>query len=86
MGWGRGRGRGWRRGGFRREPPPPEYYGDEPYDEPYYGPPLRESDPKEEKRYLEGVVEHLEREMEAVKKRLKDLTGKEKGDKPGNKS
>jgi hypothetical protein len=79
FGRGRGWGRGWGRGGYgRAPPPPPDYYGDEPYDEQYYGPYAPEPDPKAEKEYLEGVVEHLEREMEAVKKRIGELSKGEK--------
>ena len=76
MGFGRGGGRGRF---FQDDPyppddyPPPRYYGDDPRAIPYYGPPVREPEPKEEKKYLEGVVEHLEKEMDAVRKRIGEV-------------
>ena len=75
-GFGRGGGRGWR----FREPYP--YYGPEPDYDPYYGPEpyvYPETDPDQEKKYLERVVESLESELKAVKNRLAELVkGKEK--------
>jgi hypothetical protein len=81
-GMGLGRGRGWGRGRlFQEDPyPPPGYPADDYYPDPYYGPP-REPEPEVEKKYLEGVIEHLEKEMVAVKKRIGELAKGEKEEK-----
>jgi hypothetical protein len=69
--WGRGFGRGWRRGNY-------------PYPGPLYGPapncgdPYKEPSPEEEKAYLEKVVESLENELTEAKKRIEELSQKEK--------
>ena len=86
-GWGRGFGRGrgfWGRGGYGYSYPDP-YYRPPPDYDPYYGPAPYiepEPDPEEEKKYLERVVDSLEKELKAVKDRLKELVkGKSKQDK-----
>lgn len=66
-GFGRGRGRGFGRGFGRRA-----HYDDAP-PESYYVPVYREPAPEDEKKYLEGYVKSLEEELEAVKKRMKEL-------------
>ena len=62
MGYGYGRGRG-----FRGEYYPDPVYYDEPYHEPT---------PEEEKNFLEKAMESLEQELKDVKDRLKKLTEK----------
>ena len=75
-GFGRGRGRGLGRGygrGFRAAYWPP--YEDEPIA--HMEPPVWSSpSPSDEKSYLEDVRKSLEQEMEAIKKRLEELSGK----------
>ena len=87
FGPGRGMGRGFGRGmcwgrGFRRrfwrEPYPDPYYRPEPIYHPYYGPEFKEPDPEEEKTYLKNLAEALEKEIKAIKDRLKELTTTEK--------
>jgi len=70
FGYGRGRGRGfWGRGrGFWRR----GYYP-EPYYRDIYPTPSRE-----EKTYLENMVEGLEAELKAVKERLQELSKEKK--------
>ncbi len=75
-GFGRGFGRGWQR--FEREPYPDPYYPPESVHYPYYGPEFNKPDPEEEKTYLENIIESLEKEMKAIKDRLKELTTTEK--------
>ena len=51
---------------------PDPYYDEGPYD-PYYEPPFREPEPEQEREYLEGVVKHLEKELDNVRERMKEL-------------
>ncbi len=67
-GWGRGRGFGYYDPDFY---PPPSYY---PESEPVH----REIPPNEEKAYLANLAKSLEKELEDIKNRLKELAEKKK--------
>jgi len=66
-GWGRGRGFGY----YDPYYPPPPYY---PESEQIY----QELPPEEEKTYLVNLAKSLEKELEEIKNRLKELTEKKK--------
>jgi len=77
-GRGFGRGRGYGRGygrGFGREYFEP--YGPEPYYPPVR-PVYREPAPDEEKVYLENLVKDMEKELEDVRSRIKELAKESK--------
>jgi hypothetical protein len=71
--WGRGRGRGGRRGCFYGAPPPP-------------CPPFYEVSPEDEIAYLENVKAYLERELNSIRRRLDELHNELAGEKPEDQS
>ena len=68
MGYGRGFGRGY---GYY------ETYGPEPYYPPVR-PVYREPAPDEEKAYLENLVKDMEKELEDIRSRIKELSKESK--------
>jgi hypothetical protein len=73
--WGGGRRGGWGGRGYRwywrYQPayaPPPAYSA------PYPAYPAPQMEPKDEIKYLEDVAENLRKELDAVKKRLEELS------------
>ena len=81
FGFGRGRGRGFGRGFWRWRR---DFWPVGNYPEPYYIPgPYPENIPSEytkddEKEYLENMVKGLEEELDAVKRRLQELSKEKK--------
>jgi hypothetical protein len=78
FGRGRGPGRGYGRGfdrGYGRGYSEP--YGSEPYYPPFR-PVYREPAPDEEKVYLENLVKDMEKELEGVRSRIKELSKESK--------
>lgn len=62
-GFWRGRGRGyWWRTGYPAAP------------QPVYGPAPYRMNPEDETKYLEGVAETMKKELEAIEKRIKELS------------
>ena len=76
----RGLGRGFGRGGGRGFGYYPSLY---PGEDPYYRPPVypeQSPEPGVEISHLERVADSLEKELKAVRKRLKELVKKEKNE------
>lgn len=80
--WGRGRGGGFGRGNrwyWRRQPmyaPPAPAYPAPAYPAPAYPAPYPSAqiEPQDEIKYLETVAENLRKELDAVQKRLEELS------------
>ncbi len=77
LGLGFGRGIGARAGGRRRFFQAGGYYGygaaPYPYEAPYYGGPVQEAPPVDEREYLNKQRDYIQEELSAINKRLDEL-------------
>jgi hypothetical protein len=71
---------GWGRRGFGNGRRSFQDFPEDIPQRPFYGfPPFRDPSKEEEKRYLESLVDDMEKDLNEIKERLRELSGEHEG-------